>query len=188
MTTHALRLLLGRARALTAVLREIVTAREACPHAATAADLSRGSGSQDLDGPDFGRQSAARADWYHLAEMRLRWTRLCNAFAEADGRGFGRTISARLRVAVAVLGAVGERRGRPKKRPGYSGACREFPHGVPRGVETADAVARLVGLGSGWQLRRALKVLRSGDAALVAALDGGALSVAEAARQVREGV
>jgi len=183
MTTHALRLLLGRARALTAVLREIVAAREACPQAATAADLARGSGSQDLDGPDFARQSAARADWYHLAEMRLRWLRLVNAFAAADGRGFGQTISARLRVAVAVLGAVGERRGRPKKQPGYSGPCRELPRGVPRGTRTDEAVARLVGLGSGRQLRRALRVVKSGDAALVAALDGGALSVAEAARR-----
>ncbi len=199
MKTAALRGLLTRATAFREKIQDVLAAREACPDAATVEDLvpwaARTPGESDGEfARRFARQSAARADYYDLYELRQLWKRLTAGF-EAAERGYsGLTVSERVGLARRLQALAGERRGRPRKKGrkkgrkshkkgANSGPVQEFR--VPRGVETAAAAARAAGLGSVRTLRDAEAVLASGNGELIAAVDGGWVSVSAAARRVR---
>jgi hypothetical protein len=182
--TQAMSCVLRRAETLVRLLREAVEARLACPDAPTAESLVPGKMEADGEGPEYDefqvRQSGARADAYALSEIRNQLKRLCASFAAADSGAAGLSVSERVALAMRLREGLGERRGR-KKKGRKACSC----HGFPPGVPLWEGLARMTGFGSGRQLWAAALVVRSGDAALITEMDGGAVSVREAARRVR---
>jgi hypothetical protein len=190
MRTQPMKCVLRSAETLVRLLREAVEAREACPHAATWEQVEKGQVRPEQTSVAYDRwwaeQSGARADALCLAAIREQFKVLVNSFAVAANGAAGLSVSQRVALARRLRETVKERRGRPRKNKkkaafpaAYSGG------GIPRGLRTREALARGVGLGSGYRLWLAGMVVDGGDAELIAAMDAGELSIEEAARRVR---
>jgi len=91
-----------------------------------------------------------------------------------DREGF--TASERVAIAASNEASIGERQGERTDKP------RQNISEVPEGERTADHVAKRAGLGNRTTYRQAKRVVEHGVPELVAAMDGGEVSISAAAK------